>query len=215
MLAGLNTLYGVAFSGERGVEAVEVSADDGVTWQLAEWVGPDLGPNAWRTFQFAANLPVGEHRFVTRATDTEGDRQPKLAAHNHRGYGHNGWQDHALSVRAVAELPEVEIQGSSTGGTAVDKAVSLPAVGLALSDRALEGKQLFLQQAQPGCGVCHSLEDAGASGVVGPNLNQLSPSLAQVESAIAQGVGAMPAYGAQLSESEIEALAAYVVEATR
>jgi mono/diheme cytochrome c family protein len=50
---------------------------------------------------------------------------------------------------------------------------------------------------------------------VGPNLNQLSPSLAQVESAIAQGVGAMPAYGAQLSESEIEALAAYVVEATR
>ena len=74
---------------------------------------------------------------------------------------------------------------------------------------------MFLQQAQPGCGVCHSLTDANARGVVGPNLNQLSPSLAQVESAIAQGVGAMPAYGAQLSESEIEALAAYVVEATR
>ena len=215
VLAGLNTLYGVAFSGERGVETVEVSADDGVTWQSAEWIGPDLGPNAWRTFQFAANLPVGEQRFVTRATDTEGDRQPKLAAHNHRGYGHNGWQDHALGVRAVAELPEAEIQGSSTGGTAVAKAVSLPAVGLALSDRALQGKQLFLQQAQPGCGVCHSLEDAGASGVVGPNLNQLSPSLAQVESAIAQGVGAMPAYGSQLSENEITALATYIVEATR
>ena len=52
VLAGLNTLYGVAFSGERGVEAVEVSADNGVSWQQAEWVGPDLGPNAWRTFQF-------------------------------------------------------------------------------------------------------------------------------------------------------------------
>jgi len=63
--------------------------------------------------------------------------------------------------------------------------------------------------------VCHSLTDANARGVVGPNLNQLSPSLAQVESAIAQGVGAMPGYGAQLSQSEIEALAAYVVEATR
>ena len=88
-------------------------------------------------------------------------------------------------------------------------------MGLALSDRALQGKQLFLQQAQPGCGVCHSLEDAGASGEEGPNLTQLSPSPAQLESAIAQGVGAMPAYGSQLSENEITALATYIVEATR
>ena len=215
VLAGLNTLYGVAFSGERGVEAVEVSADDGASWQQAEWVGPDLGPDAWRTFQFAANLPVGEHRFVTRATDTEGDQQPKSAVHNHRGYGHNGWQDHALRVEAVAELPKAEIKASSQDADASAETVSASAAGLALSDKALEGKQLFLQQAQPGCGVCHSLTDANARGVVGPNLNQLSPSLAQVESAIAQGVGAMPGYGAQLSQSEIEALAAYVVEATR
>ena len=215
VLAGLNTLYGVAFSGERGVEAVEVSADDGVTWQQAEWVGPDLGPNAWRTFQFAVNLTVGEHRFSTRATDTRGDRQPKLAAHNHRGYGHNGWQDHALQVRAVAELPKAEIKASSQGADSSKEMINASMAGLALSGKALEGKQLFLQQAQPGCGVCHSLADANARGVVGPNLNQLSPSLAQVERAVAQGVGAMPAYGAQLTDSEIAALAAYVVEATR
>jgi DMSO/TMAO reductase YedYZ molybdopterin-dependent catalytic subunit/cytochrome c553 len=215
VLAGLNTLYGVAFSGERGVEAVEVSADDGVTWQQAEWVGPDLGPNAWRTFQFAVNLTVGEHRFSTRATDTRGDRQPKFAAHNHRGYGHNGWQDHALQVRAVAELPKAEIKVSLQGADSSKEMINASMAGLALSGKALEGKQLFLQQAQPGCGVCHSLADANARGVVGPNLNQLSPSLAQVEIAVAQGVGAMPAYGAQLTENEIAALAAYVVEATR
>jgi mono/diheme cytochrome c family protein len=215
VLAGLNTLYGVAFSGERGVEAVEVSADDGATWQHAEWVGPDLGPDAWRTFQFAANLPVGGHRFVTRAIDTQGDRQPKLAVHNHRGYGHNGWQDHGLSVRAVAELPKTEIKASLQASDPTADSVSASIAGLALSEKALDGKQLFIQQAQPGCGVCHSLADANARGVVGPNLNQLSPSLAQVESAVAQGVGAMPAYGAQLSQGEIEALAAYVFEATR
>ncbi len=215
VLAGLNTLYGVAFSGERGVEAVEVSANDGATWQQAEWVGPDLGPNAWRTFQFAANIPVGEHRFVTRATDTQGDQQPKLAVHNHRGYGHTGWQDHALRVHAVAELPQAEIKVAPEGSDASPETVSVSMAALALSDKALEGKQLFLQQAQPGCGVCHSLADANARGVVGPNLNALGPSLAQVQSAVSQGVGAMPAYGAQLSQSEIEALAAYVVEATR
>ena len=215
VLAGLNTLYGVAFSGERGVEAVEVSADDGSTWQQAELVGPDLGPNAWRTFQFVANVPVGEQRFVTRATDTQGDQQPKLALHNHRGYGHNGWQDHALHVQAVAEMPEAESKASSQGVDSSAETVDVPMAALALSEQALEGKQLFLQRAQPGCGVCHSLADANVRGVVGPNLNQLSPSLAQVENAIAQGVGAMPAYGAQLSENEIAALAAYVVEATR
>ena len=215
ILAGNNTLYGVAFSGERGVEAVEVSDDDGATWQQAEWVGPDLGPNAWRTFQFSANLPVGEYHFVTRATDTEGDQQPKLAIHNHRGYGHNGWRDHALRVQAVAELPKVTIKASSHGKDSGSESISASTVGLALSDKALEGKQLFLQQAQPGCGVCHSLADANARGAVGPDLSQLSLSLAQVESVIAQGVGAMPAYGDQLSEKEIAALAAYVMEVTR
>jgi len=215
VLAGLNTLYGVAFSGERGVEAVEVSADDGATWQQAEWVGPDLGPNAWRTFQFAANIPVGEHRFVTRAIDTQGDQQPKLAVDNHRGYGHTGWQDHALRVHAVAELPQADFKVAPEGSDPSPETDRASMAALALSDKALEGKQLFLQQAQPGCGVCHSLADANARGVVGPNLNALAPSFAQVQSAVSQGVGAMPAYGAQLSQSEIEALAAYVVEATR
>ena len=152
---------------------------------------------------------------MTRATDTQGDQQPKLAVHNHRGYGHNGWQDHALRVQAVAELPKADMKASSQGGKWSAETVNASMAALALSDKALKGKQLFLQQAQPGCGVCHSLSDANARGVVGPNLNQLSPSLAQVESAVAQGVGAMPAYGAQLTDSEIAALAAYVVEATR
>ena len=48
-----------------------------------------------------------------------------------------------------------------------------------------------------------------------PTSTSSAPALAQVESAVAQGVGAMPAYGAQLTENEIAALAAYVVEATR
>jgi mono/diheme cytochrome c family protein len=39
--------------------------------------------------------------------------------------------------------------------------------------------------------------------------------MAQVRSAVSQGVGAMPAYGGQLTSAEIEALAAYVVESTQ
>lgn len=214
VLAGLNTLYGVAFSGERGIESVEVSGDDGASWQEAEFIGPDLGPNAWRTFQFLAEISIGEHRFVSRAIDAAGEQQPEGAEHNHRGYGHNGWKDHALRIRAVAELPRQAHELSAPVIASMPVAAAAPVVTATVSDQALAGKQLF-NEALPGCGVCHSLADANALGVVGPNLNTLKPSLAQVQSAVTQGVGAMPAYGAQLSASDIEALAAYVVESTQ
>lgn len=214
VLAGLTTLYGVAFAGERGIESVEVSGDDGASWQEAELIGPDLGPNAWRTFQFPAEIPIGQHRFVSRAIDTAGEQQPEGAEDNHRGYGHNGWKDHALRVRAVAELPHQTHEPSAPVIASMPVAAALPAVTATLSDQALAGKQLF-SEALPGCGVCHSLADANAQGAIGPNLNTLKPSLTQVQSAVTQGVGAMPAYGAQLSAGEIEALAAYVVESTQ
>mgnify|MGYP000138536418 CR=1 FL=1 len=214
VLAGTNTLYGVAFAGERGIQAVEISGDDGANWQRAELVGPDLGPNAWRTFQLTAEIPIGQHRFVCRAIDTAGEQQPEGAEHNHRGYGHNGWKDHALLVQAVAELPHQAHEESAPAFASMPVAAAAPAVTAVLSDQALAGKQLF-NEALPGCGVCHSLADANALGVVGRNLNTLKPSLAQVQSAVTQGVGAMPAYGAQLSTGDIEALAAYVVESTQ
>lgn len=220
VLAGMNTLYGVAFAGERGIRSVEVSSDSGQTWQFAELVGPDLGPNAWRTFSLQTELAVGKHRFVTRAVDTEGEQQPQQAADNHRGYGHNGWEDHALEVKALKELPKTapiieSDQDDSSGALTETAAIVVAKPSLVLSDQALQGKNIFSAKAQPGCGVCHSLKDANAQGVVGPSFDTLKPSLTQLRSAIRQGVGAMPAYGGQLSNEEVEALAAYVFEASR
>jgi len=220
VLPGSHTLYGVAFSGERGVSAVEVSADRGKSWQRAELVGPDLGPNGWRTFILATHLDVGQHRFVSRAVDTEGEQQPRQAADNHRGYGHNGWEDHGLTVTVVNRLPKPATAKPLDSAAVVAETEDLPSQSLVssevtLSQQALKGKALFMGKAQPGCGVCHSLTAANAQGVVGPNLDSLKPSLAQVINAVSQGVGAMPAYGEQLNSSEVEALAAFVFEASR
>ncbi|MFV0277131.1 MAG: molybdopterin-dependent oxidoreductase, partial [Parahaliea sp.] len=74
VLQGQALLYGVAFSGERGIERVEVSADDGASWRQAELVGPDLGPNAWRSFVLGVDLAPGQYRFVSRATSSHGIR---------------------------------------------------------------------------------------------------------------------------------------------
>ena len=118
-------------------------------------------------------------------------------------------------VTAMAVLPKRQPQERVAATPASTTATQDLSPRFALSDKAIDGKQLFLEQAQPGCGVCHSLADANARGFVGPNLNTLAPNLVQVRGAFTQGVGAMPAYGAQLSANEIEALATYVVEATR
>jgi sulfite dehydrogenase len=79
---------------------------------------------------------------------------------------------------------------------------------------APNGKRIFTQGAQPACSVCHTLADAGATGRIGPNLDEMRPSAQQVLRAVRQGIGAMPAFEDTLSKTEIEAVARYVERAT-
>jgi mono/diheme cytochrome c family protein len=67
---------------------------------------------------------------------------------------------------------------------------------------------------EAGCGGCHTLEAAGSSGTIGPNLDDSQPELALVVDRVTNGAGAMPAFGDRLSEEEISNVAAYVVEST-
>ena len=77
------------------------------------------------------------------------------------------------------------------------------------------GKKIFLEKAEPSCALCHTLQDAGASGEVGPNLDELKPDLEKVRLAVKNGVGNMPPYGDSLSAAEIAAVARYVAGAVK
>jgi mono/diheme cytochrome c family protein len=66
-----------------------------------------------------------------------------------------------------------------------------------------------------GCGGCHTLAAAHASGTVGPNLDQLKPAYAAVVSQVTRGGGEMPSFSAKLSTAQIQAVAKFVVSATR
>jgi mono/diheme cytochrome c family protein len=68
--------------------------------------------------------------------------------------------------------------------------------------------------ADNGCGDCHTLEAAGTTGTVGPNLDDAQPSFETAVERITNGGGAMPAFRGRLSEQEIRDVAAYVVEST-
>ncbi len=75
------------------------------------------------------------------------------------------------------------------------------------------GKALFLK-ATPACAVCHTLQDAGSEGAVGPVLDELKPDAARVAKALRDGLGSMPSYRASLSDEQIAALARYVSRAS-
>lgn len=96
--AGMVQITGVAWSGTSAVKGVEVSLDGGASWRAAEFFGPLLGPHAWRQFVLAVRLSPGTYTITSRARAYDGEVQPELRVENERGYGHNGWRDHAVKV---------------------------------------------------------------------------------------------------------------------
>lgn len=76
-----------------------------------------------------------------------------------------------------------------------------------------EGRVLFVS-VTPACALCHRLKDAGATGEIGPSLDELKPDAARVAKAIRNGIGQMPAF-TQLTEAQVQALARYVEQAAK
>ncbi|MFY9294809.1 MAG: cytochrome c [Methylorubrum rhodinum] len=75
------------------------------------------------------------------------------------------------------------------------------------------GKRVFTELAEPRCGACHTLADAGTKGEVGPVLDTLKPSASRVATAVTNGIGVMPAFE-DLTEEQIKAVALYVQTVT-
>ena len=71
-----------------------------------------------------------------------------------------------------------------------------------------DGEAVF---AAAGCGGCHTLEAAGSTGNVGPNLDDAKPSKELVIDRVTNGKGAMPSFADAHSPDEIAAVADYVV----
>jgi DMSO/TMAO reductase YedYZ molybdopterin-dependent catalytic subunit len=70
--AGVVAIAGVAWAGERGVSAVEVSIDD--AWRPAE-LAAQLAASSWRQWVFRWEAEPGDHVIRVRATDGEGHTQ--------------------------------------------------------------------------------------------------------------------------------------------
>lgn len=90
-------------------------------------------------------------------------------------------------------------------------AAALAAASLgAQADEREAGRKLFTSGAAPSCATCHTLRDAGATGEIGPVLDELKPDEARVVQALRNGLGVMPSFRDKLSDNEIALLARYV-----
>ncbi len=70
-------VHGAAWTGNGEIAKVEISSDDGATWNEAKLLG-ESKPNAWRLWEFNWKTPArpGKVTLIARATDSEGRTQP-------------------------------------------------------------------------------------------------------------------------------------------
>ena len=126
------------------------------------------------------------------------------------------------TVLWVSETQEVEeAHAETTGGHAEGEGGGTETTGggtettgggeTGMAGDAAAGKEVF---ETAGCTSCHTLADANATGTVGPNLDDAKPPHDLVVERVTNGMGPMPPFKGELSEQQIEDVAAYVVSAT-
>lgn len=155
----------------------------------------DSGDQVW-----TSTLPAGtasptaasdDMLIVPASLEREKGQKAQVVAFRIGGLGAEG-AAHAPKLQQAEETPE-RAEATESGG-----AEEAPA--------GAEGKTIFTEN----CAGCHTLADAGTSGTVGPNLDDLKPTTAQVETIVTNGRGGMPSFDGTLSPEEIQAVAAYV-----
>ena len=98
VVRGPVSIQGVAWTGEAEVVKVEVSCDDGKTWEPGRFIGQKHS-YAWRQWQYIWNATrPGATAILCRATDARGEMQPATSPWNPSGFLWNGWDRVSVTV---------------------------------------------------------------------------------------------------------------------
>jgi cbb3-type cytochrome c oxidase subunit III len=112
------------------------------------------------------------------------------------------------SDRLQANMPANLVHGKDLDDVAAFVAANAGTQGFAEATAvtSTNGKAIFAAK----CSSCHTLRAAGATGTVGPNLDQLKPAFARVQKQVIHGGAIMPAFMGVLTDAQIKAVAKYV-----
>ena len=97
---GTHQIGGVTWSGEGEVSKLEVSTDNGQTWELAS-LQESESPYSWRQWTYDWNADKAGYFLIrSRATDAAGNVQPEQFDWNFRGFANNSIHVVPVTVRA-------------------------------------------------------------------------------------------------------------------
>jgi hypothetical protein len=140
LAAGKTTIAGYAWAGEDRIARVEISIDDGVSWNAARLTGQRVD-YAWRRFEYEADLVDGNaYTIRSRATDARGNAQPLAPAWNPSGYLWN-----------APDQIRVEVASTSSRGSTRTAPPLAAAHDTAAPAGAESGEAVY----QAACRVCH------------------------------------------------------------
>jgi cbb3-type cytochrome c oxidase subunit III len=108
----------------------------------------------------------------------------------------------------TANMPTNLVRGQDADDVAAFVAANAGVQGFVVAKAVAgtNGKSIF----QAKCASCHTLKDAGTTGTVGPNLDQLKPPFSIVQRQVINGGAVMPAFKGVLTDEQIKAVAKYV-----
>ena len=121
---------------------------------------------------------------------------------------HTGGDDKNTPVSTTQTANETVTTSGGETSTAEETTTAAAGGGA----QAAEGKRIFTSA---GCVACHTLRAAGATGNVGPNLDDRKPSYDKAIERVTNGKPPMPSFKGKLSTSEIQAVARFVSSSTR
>ncbi|MGH7170010.1 MAG: molybdopterin-dependent oxidoreductase [Gemmataceae bacterium] len=100
---GSNRLFGVAWAGEEAVARVEVSLDEGRTWNAADLLGPRT-PYCWTPWEYLWEIAEpGDYSLLTRAVSASGQVQP--SRHDLHNGGYLIHHSRPIPLRVQAGMP--------------------------------------------------------------------------------------------------------------
>jgi mono/diheme cytochrome c family protein len=163
------------------------------------------------TGKVTMRLKPGQSTLMAALTLKKGQYEFLCTVPGHASAGMKGLVGIGVKVSAATNNDNNLAVGGTTTTKTTTTTTTSTGVTETLVGNPANGASVW---ASAGCAACHTLRAAGATGTVGPDLDQAKPGQDLVIQRVTNGINVMPAFGSQLSTSQIQDVASYVYSST-